>query len=554
MRQVQQTTPDRQLRSPPDRQVLCLLIPGLLFVLTACSTSLPPSQESGRHLSETSEPREDQSEIPEVVDSAPLVSEPQPGQAPEQFSIVAQDVPVRELLFAMARDADLNVDIHPDISGQVYLNAIDQTLPQILERIARQVDLRWRMDEHDNLVVQPDTAYWHTYRVDYVNVERNASTSADISTSLANINQSGGGGGGAGNNQQQNNSTSTLSQNSSNTFWPTLRTNLAALLGEGSGDSAATSSIVANPESGVINVHATGKEHAEISQFLNFVQTRSLHQVLIEATVVEVDLNDRYQSGVDWAAFAEANGASLNYLQEAAPLDDQSSTPTSLLTYENNDGDVTSTVRLLSRFGDLKVLSSPKLMALNNQSAMLRVVDNRVYFNVEVQQSFQSSVSGGIITPPTYTTEAHTVPVGFVMTVTPQIGDGDRVTLNVRPTISRILRFVNDPNPILAENDIANQVPEIQIRELESVLKLYSGEIAILGGLMQDSLEQSTSGLPGLSRVPGLRNLFSNRDDAARKTELIVFIRPVIVREPSLARDLREYRDYLPADETGQTF
>ena len=524
-----------------------------LFILTACSTSLPPTQEEGRHLVEASEARSDQSDIPAIVDSPPLISAPQAEQSPEQFSIVAQDVPARELLFAMARDADINVDIHPAITGQVYLNAINQTLPQILERIARQIDMRWRLDEQGNLLIQPDTPYWHTYRVDYVNVERSANTSAEISTSLADMNPEGSGGGG-GSSQQQNNSRSSLNQSSSNTFWSTLQNNLSSLLTDGNGETQGAASVVTNPESGVINIRATSKQHSEIAEFLNFVQTRALHQVLIEATVVEVDLNDRYQSGVDWAAFAEANGASLNYFQTAAPLDSQSASPSSLLTYESNDGDVSASVRLLSRFGDLKILSSPKLMALNNQSAMLRVVDNRVYFNVEVQQSFQSSVSGGIITPPTYTTEAHTVPVGFVMTVTPQVGDGDQVTLNVRPTISRILRFVNDPNPILAENDITNPVPEIQIRELESVLKLYSGEIAILGGLMQDSLEQSTSGLPGLSRIPGVRNLFTNRDDAARKTELIVFIRPVIVREPSLAQDLQEYRNYLPASGTGQTF
>lgn len=549
MRHEQQSAKARQPCSAPLRSISALLA---LFILTACSTSLPPTQEAGRHLVEDAEPRPDQSDIPAIVDSPPLISAPQAAQSPEQFSIVAQDVPARELLFAMARDADINVDIHPAISGQVYLNAINQTLPQILERITRQIDMRWHLDEQGNLLIQPDTPYWHTYRVDYVNVERSANTSAEISTSLADMNPEGSSGGSS--NQQQNNSRSSLNQSSSNTFWSTLQDNLGALLTDGNGEAQGPASVVTNPESGVINIRATSKQHGEIAEFLNFVQTRALHQVLIEATVVEVDLNDRYQSGVDWAAFAEANGASLNYFQTAAPLDSQSGSPTSLLTYESNDGDVSASVRLLSRFGDLKILSSPKLMALNNQSAMLRVVDNRVYFNVEVQQSFQSSVSGGIITPPTYTTEAHTVPVGFVMTVTPQIGDGDQVTLNVRPTISRILRFVNDPNPILAENDISNPVPEIQIRELESVLKLYSGEIAILGGLMQDSLEQSTSGLPGLSRIPGVRNLFTNRDDAARKTELIVFIRPVIVREPSLAQDLQEYRNYLPSSGTEQTF
>jgi general secretion pathway protein D len=207
---------------------------------------------------------------------------------------------------------------------------------------------------------------------------------------------------------------------------------------------------------------------------------------------------------------------------------------------------IAATIRMLSEFGELRVLSSPKIMALNNQAAMLRVVDNRVYFTIDAEPGIAATASTPG-TPATYTSEVHTVPVGFVMSVTPQISDSDQVTLNVRPTISRIVRFVNDPSPILAEAGVVNSIPEIQIREIESILKVYSGQVAVLGGLMQDTLDNNTAGLPIASRVPGIRNLFSYRNDTATKTELIVFIRPVVVRQPSLDGDLEEYREFLPA-------
>jgi general secretion pathway protein D len=121
------------------------------------------------------------------------------------------------------------------------------------------------------------------------------------------------------------------------------------------------------------------------------------------------------------------------------------------------------------------------------------------------------------------------------------------VTLNVRPTISRIVRYVNDPSPVLADAGVINAVPEIQIREIESILKVYSGDVAVLGGLMQDSLENTSAGLPGVSRVRGLGNLFSYKSESAVKTELIVFIRPVVIKQPSLDGDLEEYREFLPA-------
>jgi general secretion pathway protein D len=132
------------------------------------------------------------------------------------------------------------------------------------------------------------------------------------------------------------------------------------------------------------------------------------------------------------------------------------------------------------------------------------------------------------------------------MNVTPQIADNDVVVLNVRPTVSRILGYVRDPNPDLARVNVVNQVPEIQSREFESVLRVPSGSVAILGGLMQDSFDAKRDGLPILSRLPVLGDAVSYRNDTARKSELVIFLRPVVVRDPNIAGDLAEYRRYLP--------
>jgi general secretion pathway protein D len=175
----------------------------------------------------------------------------------------------------MARDAGINIDVHPDVEGRISINAIEQTLPQILERISRQADIRWSMDNSGNMVVEPDLAYWKNYQVDYVNVARNGTTAADVSTAI----NSGIGGESAG--TGNNNSSINLSQSTTNNFWVTLATNLSNLLGEAAGNTGAESSVVTNPESGVISVHATSRQHAEVASFLDSVQTRSLYQVLI---------------------------------------------------------------------------------------------------------------------------------------------------------------------------------------------------------------------------------------------------------------------------------
>jgi general secretion pathway protein D len=173
---------------------------------------------------------------------------------------------------------------------------------------------------------------------------------------------------------------------------------------------------------------------------------------------------------------------------------------------------------------------------------MLKVVDNRVYFTVKADTVTNQSTS-----TTTFTTTQNVVPVGFIMNVTPQISDGDMVTLNVRPTVTRVIDTVLDPNPALAAARVTSVIPVTQTREMESVLKVASGQTAVLGGLMLDSFEGRREGLPIASRIPIFGDLVSNRNDNAVKSELVIFIRPLVVREASIEGDLAEYRRYLPS-------
>ena len=521
------------------QRVVLLAMSGVL--ISACGTTLPEPNPQGRHL-QVPELVEEGRGIPGIVQSSStaLLPEPSAQETPELLSVVVQDVPVRELLFAIARDAGVNVDVNPNVLGVVSLNVVDRTLPQILDRIGRQIDIRWRIDPISGLEVEADTPFLKTYQVDYVNVARESTTDFTVTSAFGSV------GGADSGTTGSNNSTAALRQTSTNRFWETLNANLLAIMGEAGGGEADQGSVnvISNVENGIVLVRGTSRQHNEIQRFLDFVRSRSLAQVLIEATVVEVELSDQYQSGVDWAVIGRDSGQ-LDFVQSLSGLN-LTESPVSTLTLDRSAGPdaLVTSMKMLSQFGNLRVLSSPKLMALNNQTAMLRVVDNRVFFTVDVQAGTPATVNGPG-TPPTYTSEINTVPVGFVMGVTPQIGEGDQVTLNVRPTISRILRYVNDPNPTLSNYNVVNGIPEVQIREMESILKVYSGQIAVLGGLMQDSIDDQTSGLPGLSRLPGVGGLFSYKEEVAKKTELIVFIRPVVIKDASLDSDLSPYRDFL---------
>lgn len=522
-------------------------------LLAGCASPPEPREPSPAHLGSGVEAPAPDAGIPEPVRQAPILPAPEAAAPEETYTVVVDSVPVKELLFALARDAQKNVDIHPDVSGNVTLNAVDQTLTQILERISRQVDLRYEM-HGDTLVVSPDLPYLKRYKVDYVNLSRDSTSTVGVSTQISTTGMAEGSAGSSGGGQGRsgtgdNNSTTQIESTSNNRFWNTLAHTVRAILEkstEAPTDTASGSAgaggndVIVNPEGGLLLVRATERQHEQVQAYLDQLMASVKRQVVIEATVVEVELNDRYRTGID---FSKALGGG-GIVSQSLLGPNLATAPFFLLELANApegspDRDISLTVRLLKEFGDTRVLSSPKLMVLNNQTALLKVVNNVVYFRIRTEV-----VPGTVNQNPFESKEStpQTVPVGFVMSVTPQVNETGTVTVNVRPTISRISRFVDDPaNP-------GNEVPEIQVREMESVLKLQSGQIAILGGLMQDENIKSTDGVPGVSELPGIGEAFKFRDNDFTKTELVIFLRPTVVESPSVEADLQEFRRFLPAN------
>ena len=221
------------------------------------------------------------------------------------------------------------------------------------------------------------------------------------------------------------------------------------------------------------------------------------------------------------------------------------------MSYTSGSGDWSGILSLLESFGQARVLSSPKISVLNNQTAALKVVDNYVYVTISFTPGTRTLSSAGQLvqtSPDSYTSNVNSVPVGFVMTVTPQVAESGEVTLNVRPTISRVVREIIDPNPALLGTTppIINRIPVVQSRELESVLRVQSGEIAVLGGLMQDASNDGEDAVPGVSRIPILGEAFKQKQATRSKTELVVFLRPVVVGDASLAGDYKASKPLLP--------
>ena len=600
------------------------LVAGFGLMLAGCAHQ-STIQPSNGHIDgkTTAAPADNQNSIaapiPKLVKSNPLLPPPKATTKAQTYSVVVNEVPVKEILFALARESKLNIDIHPSIQGRATLNAVDQTLPAILERLARQVDLTYKM-ENNVLYIVPDSPFLKTYAVNYVNMDRVTTGEVSVSNEIASSVSSAVSTGSSSTSGEsgENTSKTKVTSISENHFWASLINNIEAILRESdkevlikrlasdsilresyqmddsvraSGKGAASAGgttglnsggaqgaagggnealeatklankqarnansskeyqnlfaaqVIANKETGVLSVRATQKQHEKIQEFLDKIQASAKRQVLIEASIVEIKLNDRFQAGVDWSRLGKGGVLDGFTFQQNLLGTALTTAPAIAIGYNKSTalGDLAASVRLLQTFGDTKVLSSPKLMVLNSQTAILKAVDNLVYFTIA--GTTQASTGPGIPAITTFTTTPHTIPVGVWMSVTPQVNENGTVTINVRPTISRQSGSVRDPNPSLT---IPSLIPQITVREMESILQVSSGNTVILGGLMQDEITNTSNGIPGISKVPVIGNAFKARDDNTTKTELVIFLRPTVIPNASLeSEELQSYKQYLP--------
>lgn len=600
-----------------------LLLCGIGLLLAGCGTK--PIQPSNQHQLRENTTATTAKDIPQTIHDSVVLPPPKPATKTETYSVVVTNVPAQEILFALARDAKINLDIHGGIQGLVTVNAINQTLPQILDRIAKQVDMRYELN-NGTLVVMPDTPYLKTYNIDFINITRTAKSTNSTSSQISGGNTSTGGGNAASTlvtSETKNDLMESLISNvrdiiidedklhyqekmelqsanqvsakgsgsaSNSTTFAAPKGNGGTEINQasnggkinrgnsGTGGSVSGSgnedvqgqgtvtaakgvyeravNVFANKESGVLIVRATSRQHEKIQQFIDRVMKAAKRQVLIEATIVEVTLNDQYQQGINWSKLLlGTKGFTLSQTGTAGIAATAGALAIGYIDPTSKWGNLNASVQLLEQFGNVKVLSSPKLSVMNNQTASMKVADSDVYFTITSTPGvFQNGI---MMSPATYTTSPNSVSVGLTMSVTPQISDNDTVTINVRPSVSRITSYATDPNPSLANPcgtgvtgctlpAIQNLIPQIQTREMESIVKVDNGQTIVMGGLIQEQINKTSNEVPLLARIPLLGNIFQNRNDKTTKSELVIFLHPVVIKDGSIEGDYSKFRDNLP--------
>ena len=500
-------------------QIKVLIIGAFLIYVSGCANTISTETQQDRSKqnlwSEYPSLYPVQQSIKEepVVESLALVVPFPP------LSIKAYDVEINALLTELFKGTEFSFFLNSSIEGRATIQANELPLNVVLDELCNQLQIEY-IYKDDTFIFSPIKSYWQSYSLDYVHISKTSVDSIDMQMSVANAKSQG----------QKALSNTQVKVTAENNFWQSVQRNLENFIVDGS-----EQKLVVSPETGTVTVFAPKSQQYAISTYLQKLKTRINRQVMIEATVVEVALNDEFQSGIDWKIFNSAlfNGdeIGLSLTSPLAPIQNGYRIETSNALGEltgvlAGNLNILASVELLQQFGDSTVLSSPKVMVLNNQTALLKVVNNLVYFTMDINTTNATATSPSITT---YQTAIHTVPVGFTMSVTPFVGDGAQITLNIRPTISRHIGEVQDPNPDLANAGVSSAVPIIQEKEMSSVLRLQNQQTVIIGGLIEQETSDLKAGLPGTQSMGVLDFLFNQNQSKSSKTELVIFIRPTIV-------------------------
>lgn len=446
------------------------------------------------------------------------------------FYVSVHEVDAREFFMGLVVDSDENILVHPDVKGLISLELKNVTVPQVLDAVQKVYGYDYKKTDI-GYVIYPATLQTKSFKIDRLDLLREGKSNTYVSSGqTGNSNQ------GYGNQQNQDSmqqfntnqpnnygyssgtrtSGSSITTTTQTDFWKELEDALRTLI---SVDKEAT--VVVNRQSGVVIARAKPMQLREIENFLTATQNQISRQVILEAKILEIVLDDSHQDGVEWKSIIREG------LQTAPVLVGDPGTVFTLASRAGSfrAGDFTAVVTLLESQGKTNVLSSPRISTLNNQQAIIKVGQD---------ESFVTGISPGIVSNSISGNAVDAVPIlsaffsGIALDVTPQINDNDDITLHIHPSITKVESL--DRKFTIGDNE-ESTVPTARsiIRESDSIVKAKNGQIVVLGGLMQDNANENKEGVTGFSRIPFLGNLFRVNTGTRQKTELVILLKATLI-------------------------
>jgi len=533
------------------RQIISGLVAALL---TACSTAPSFRPENMAPITQALQ----ESAAPAVVtppevaaallpqltnDLASLVPDIEP-----RFDISVKATRAPEFFMSLVKGTNLNMVVHPDVSGTISISLRDVTLDEVLDTVRDVYGYRYRR-QGNTFQVYPASMRTQVFSVNYLDVVRDSSSRTSVSSGQ--VSKSGADGqattaagtAAAGAGRPPDVSGSVVRTDSASDFWQDLKDSLNLIVGNEDGRK-----VVVHPQSGVIVVHAMPEELRDVQDYLVTIEKVAHRLVILEAKVIEVSLNDKFQAGINWNALIEFGddksilfghsgggtvfdtgasalaGTVVPLVRGTQVTGFDTTAFGGIFTIDANLKDFNSLIELLKTQGDVQVLSSPRISTVNNQKAVIKVGQDEYFVtdvdtDTEITNGFGNTNVNVTLTP---------FFSGVALDVLPQIDADDNVILHIHPAISEVMEKTKNIQ-VSSDSDLSIPLALSTIRESDSVIRARSGQVVVLGGLMKNAMRDEEARTPLLGDMPVVGNMFRHHREVAGKSELVILLRPVVI-------------------------
>jgi len=468
-----------------------------------------------------------------------------------RFDFSVKDaMPVREFFSLLTEDTDYSVVVHPDVRGSISALdlknvTVEEVLDQVIEIYGYSITLDGSVYQ-----IRPGGLQTRIFKLNYLNVSRSGSSTMQVTASgisdgsqsgnlgnnfngqVGNVNPVAGGSGAFNNGGQNNQNTgrATIQTETETDYWRDLETVIRSIIGTGSGPTLAsltgtdTRSVIVSPQTGMILVRAYPKELKEVGEFIEASQAALQRQVILEAKILEIELAEGFQSGINLQALGERE-VSAAY----GSGDIEQSIAGTPLSLNLNFTDFTGVIKLLESQGNVQVISSPRILTLNNQKAIFKVGQESYYLTAANTTAFGTQGTGNVVN-----SNSNLEPFfsGIALDVTPQISEAGDIILHIHPILSEVKEEVKR----ILDNDFP--LASSATRESDTIARVRNGEVIVISGLMQTRSRGSTSGIPGVDEIPVISRPLEQNERTTVKTELVILLRAIVDDKDAMQRSI----------------